>query len=572
MKTFKLICALLILLVLSAACDNTINYDQFDTAPIIEDVAFTVTENPDDPKTISISAMATGNDYYEIDWGDGTLIEQSDSGEASHSYAENGSYSVTITARKDGLVNEKASQVVDIGLISNLVLITEPDPNDSSRILLNASANSAINYDIDWGDGSEPESTATGEASHVYEAGEYEILVTATAPQREPLTKTAIVNVVAGGVEILINETFEDGLGGFAAGEGIGVAPSCAGQGITVTGANSTTFAFDEPISGSVSIEYLFRTNNVTGTFSSMLINQPTNGRDGRIQININNGLLEYKIGTGGENPNLAQTGQVVDNQCYTMRIDIDREANTIKFFLDGIQQGDASGYQLPSDFGDTLFNARLITFVDPMNPTPEFSVDNFKISKTTAVEAKAVLLEEQFNDGLGGFTAGTGVSIEEGCAGPGININSNNNSRWDFDTPIEGSVAIEYLFRSNNVTGTFSSFLVNQPDGNNNGRIQININNGLLEYKVGSGGENPTLARAGQVANNECYAMRIEIDRDGNNIKFFLDGVQQGDAAGYTLADDFGETLTNIRLITFVDPMNPAPDFNVDNIKITEL
>ena len=65
---------------------------------------------------------------------------------------------------------------------------------------------------------------------------------------------------------------------------------------------------------------------------------------------------------------------------------------------------------------------------------------------------------------------------------------------------------------------------------------------------------------------------MKIEINRETQKIKFFLDGEQQGEAEGNDLEDDFQTEINNIKLITFVDPMNPTPDFTIDNLKITEL
>ena len=570
------------------SCDDEINYDDFqEEVTIIEDAETFTTRVDGDNLTVEVDALANilgGNEntnslFYDINWGDGSPVERTTTGKASHIYAAPREYTITVEANADGLLKVTKSKLVAVGLITGLVITPEADVDDPSLITLTTSAQNATTYTINWGDDSPVQESTTGVETHRYQAsGNYTITVTASAPGRDSISRTRIVTIVAGGIRIFINNTFEgNDFGGFAQDPGVSLAPGCTGQGLNLNGRNSTQFDFPEPIpvEGKINIEYNFSTTNAFGTFSSVLINNPVNaGDNGRIQLNINNGEIEYKISTGGENVELFQGGVIENNECYAVRIEIDKENNKVKFFLDGEQQGDAEGYDIQDDFQDTLFNTRLITFADPMNPTPDFNVDNFKISTETEGNGNAILLNEKFDSTIGGFAEGAGVSfINSGCGEGAVNVNGKNSTQWDFASPFEGSVAIEYDFRTSNAFGTFSSFLVNQPEGNNNGRIQININNGQLEYKIGTGGANPTvLGKTGTIDNNLCYAMRIEIDRDAQKIKFFLDGEQQGDVEGYDLEDDFQTEINNIKLITFVDPMNPTPDFTIDNLKISEL
>ena len=533
-------------------CDNDIDYSDLEGRLSITDLEIETQADAANPRLITITAMAVNAGSYEVNFGDGSEPVVTTTGTAMHTYAEAGNYDITVKAMQDGLLFIQDSKSIGVAIIANLDFTTTINDESPTVVLLNATADNATSYTIDWGD-SNSVTTETGKATHDYVTdGDYIITVTATADgfQSETIQKGVSIS---GGVELLVNFDFENGAEGWSNMPTLTEDPSCGSNSILLEGTENTVLAF-EPVNGTIAIQWNYSMTNFNGTFSNFLVNQ---GVGDRIQVNVReDASYEFKVGA----TTVFRTGPntMENNVCYAMKLEIDRESDEVRLFVDGLQIGEAGSATnvLPVE------NIRLVTFVAG-DPIQKFYIDNVRVSRESG--ANPEILSQDFEDGLGSWTMMEGISIEEGCDGPGINVRGATNTQFDFD-PIAGSVSIQYEFRTSNVNGTFSSFLVNAPPMGNEGRIQLNINNGQMEYKLGA----TEFIQLGPIENDTCYTMKIEVDRETNELRFFKDGIQEGenyDATG------FGPEVFNFKLITFQDPGGAdTPNFNVDNIKVLSL
>ncbi|WP_158655151.1 PKD domain-containing protein [Flavivirga eckloniae] len=195
---------------LTVSCDKEISYDEYSEAPIIENATLEITIDDHISRAVSIVATAEGNDYFEISWGDG-ITTQSTTGIESYNYVDAGNYTIKSVARKDGLVNQAVNKSVSVGLISNLTINSNVDPNDTDTVTLTLSALNATNYDIDWGDGTAVENTTTSTAVHTYaENGDYIVIVTAKATGFADISAQTQVSIV-GTFVVVLNQDFETG-------------------------------------------------------------------------------------------------------------------------------------------------------------------------------------------------------------------------------------------------------------------------------------------------------------------------------------------------------------------------
>ncbi len=532
------------------SCSEQINYDDYNTVPIIDSLQFSLVADTEDPLNLLVDVKAKNADFYLIQFGDGTDTIVSENGVASHQYAEAGKYDVFLRADTDGMTYLQKIQPVGVAIIADLDFSVKPSDKDPTIVELLATSSVAEKYIIDWGDESVTESE-DGNATHKYTFdGDY--LVTVTAQADKYIEQTLVKGVsVVGGLEYIFIHDFENDTHGWNGGS-LTQDANCGSGALLIEGKNSSQVDFD-PIAGTVNIEWDFSAENVMGTYSSFMVNQPADGKDGRIQININNGQWDVKFG----NDNLFKGGTVENNTCYAMKIAIDRETNKWKLFADGIQQG--------ADFDATgladIFNLKLITFVEG-DPQQKYYLNNARISKIAG--AKTVYVNEDFENGASNWSNAAVTAQDPNCGSSAIYLAGKSDGHKLEFSPISSSVTIEYDFSVSNVVGTFSNLLINDGFPDREGRIQLNINAGLWEFKIGTEG----IYKGGTVENNKCYNVKVVIDKENETLKFFVDGIQEG---GDFSTANLRSTVDNVKLITFGEG-DPAQNFYVDNLKITEL
>lgn len=149
--------------------------------------------------SVSLSATDAGDDAvwaWEIDWGDGTVVTLPDfTTIAEHVFADDGVYSVSVSARDDDGVHSIEPLLISVGNIAPVVQLSTPaDVNEGAGFSLLIGSptepgdDTVTGYIIDWGDGSEQTVDAPAPADgvmppmaveHVYADGDavYQITV-----------------------------------------------------------------------------------------------------------------------------------------------------------------------------------------------------------------------------------------------------------------------------------------------------------------------------------------------------------------------------------------------------------
>ncbi|WP_178985908.1 PKD domain-containing protein [Winogradskyella helgolandensis] len=185
MKTVKYIFSLCLIALLIHSCvkdDSNTDFVDSAVAPTNVLALFEVTQ--DNTGLVTITPTAEGAIGFNIFYGDGTAEPANlDQGEnTSHTYAE-GTYTVVVVAvGPTGLETEMSQDlVVSFNPPENMVATAENDAAISRQVNVTASADNAISFSVDYGDGSELVVGNIGESvSHVYEnAGMYTITVVA---------------------------------------------------------------------------------------------------------------------------------------------------------------------------------------------------------------------------------------------------------------------------------------------------------------------------------------------------------------------------------------------------------
>ncbi|MBU2929121.1 PKD domain-containing protein [Winogradskyella psychrotolerans] len=185
MKAVKYIFSLCLILFLVNSCDkDDSNTDFVDSAVAPTDVSALFEVTQDNTGLVTITPTAQGAVGFNIFYGDDTVEPASLSqGEnTTHTYAE-GTYSVVVVALgPTGLETELTQDlVVSFNPPENMVATAENDAAVSKQVNVTASADNAISFSVDYGDGSELVVGNIGESvSHIYEnAGLYTITVVA---------------------------------------------------------------------------------------------------------------------------------------------------------------------------------------------------------------------------------------------------------------------------------------------------------------------------------------------------------------------------------------------------------
>ena len=203
MKNFKYILTSFFAVLLVFTCaneDDDTNYVNQIEAP--KNVSALITVTQDNTGLVTITPLGEGVVSFKVNYGDGSeLSEDLNPGESTQHTYEEGVYNAIIVAT--GL-NGKTTSVTQEVVVSfqapqNLVVTIENDATISKQVNINANADFALSYEVNFGDGSDPIMTNFEEPySYQYtDAGIYTIIVTAFSAAIETTVYTEEFEVTA---------------------------------------------------------------------------------------------------------------------------------------------------------------------------------------------------------------------------------------------------------------------------------------------------------------------------------------------------------------------------------------
>lgn len=203
MKNFKYILTSFLAVLLVFTCaneDDDTNYVNQIEAP--KNVSALITVTQDNTGLVTITPLGEGVVSFKVNYGDGSeLSEDLNPGESTQHTYEEGVYNAIIVAT--GL-NGKTTSVTQEVVVSfqapqNLVVTIENDATISKQVNINANADFALSYEVNFGDGSDPIMTNFEEPySYQYtDAGIYTITVTAFSAAIETTVYTEEFEVTA---------------------------------------------------------------------------------------------------------------------------------------------------------------------------------------------------------------------------------------------------------------------------------------------------------------------------------------------------------------------------------------
>ncbi|WP_336127092.1 hypothetical protein [Mesoflavibacter sp. CH_XMU1422-2] len=203
MKNFKYILTSFLAVLLVFTCaneDDDTNYVNQIEAP--RNVSALITVTQDNTGLVTITPLGEGVVSFKVNYGDGSeLSEDLNPGESTQHTYEEGVYNAIIVAT--GL-NGKTTSVTQEVVVSfqapqNLVVTIENDATISKQVNINANADFALSYEVNFGDGSDAIMTNFEEPySYQYtDAGIYTITVTAFSAAIETTVYTEEFEVTA---------------------------------------------------------------------------------------------------------------------------------------------------------------------------------------------------------------------------------------------------------------------------------------------------------------------------------------------------------------------------------------
>ncbi|WGD34248.1 hypothetical protein [Olleya sp. YS] len=203
MKNLKYIVSTLFAALVIFACvqddDNTPDTNAI-TSPVNVSALVTVTQ--DNTGLVTITPLGEGVVSFQVNYGDGSdLSEVLNPGESTQHIYEEGTYNAIIVATGLNGKTTTATQevVVSFQAPQNLVVTIENDDTISKQVNIDADAEFALYYEINFGDGSEVVMTNFDEPySYQYtDAGIYTITVTAFSAGTETTVYTEDFEVTA---------------------------------------------------------------------------------------------------------------------------------------------------------------------------------------------------------------------------------------------------------------------------------------------------------------------------------------------------------------------------------------
>ncbi|NNK88474.1 MAG: hypothetical protein HKO90_09340, partial [Flavobacteriaceae bacterium] len=203
MKRIKYIIVSVLLLAYLGCTDDVRDIEYLNDVPAPTALSVTVNATQDNSGLVTLTPNSTGGMQYELNFGDGSELESLIPGESvEHIYAE-GSYDLFMIAKGvNGLTTELTQPLVVSFLApQNLEVTIENDGTLSKTVNVTATAEFALSYEVDFGEGTgaEPSSANIGETiTYTYEeAGIYTISVTAFSAAIETTTYSEDFEVTA---------------------------------------------------------------------------------------------------------------------------------------------------------------------------------------------------------------------------------------------------------------------------------------------------------------------------------------------------------------------------------------
>lgn len=179
--------------------DELVDLDAIN-APTNVSAAVTVTQ--DNTGQVTITPLAEGATSFMVDFGDNSAPSASmkPGSSVNHVYEES-TYMASITATGLNGLSTTVSQQIEVSFKApeNLLVTIENDATISKTVHVTATADFALSYNVDFGDGSDPIMTNINDVTtYTYqEAGTYTITVTAFSAATETTTYTEEFEVTA---------------------------------------------------------------------------------------------------------------------------------------------------------------------------------------------------------------------------------------------------------------------------------------------------------------------------------------------------------------------------------------
>jgi PKD repeat protein len=238
---------LLLLFIGFTACDDEQILPALEDAPVPTELSLDIVVDADNPGEATITPGGVGVTLFNVDFGDGSPVEEMPIGaSATHSYTV-GSYTITLTAT--GINGQTATLsetlMVDATPPRNLVLSINGTPGNSLSVDVSATADFAAGFNAYFGDVSDEVPTLFQEGeiiSHAYAAaGNYDVRVVALSEGMETtLEETQTVTVNNSDNAIVLPLNFENTGLNFAWG-GFGGANASVVANPDVTADNGST-------------------------------------------------------------------------------------------------------------------------------------------------------------------------------------------------------------------------------------------------------------------------------------------------------------------------------------------
>ncbi|MCL8007550.1 PKD domain-containing protein [Gelidibacter japonicus] len=202
MKTVKYIFSLsLIVLTILGCSQDDVNTDFVDKIAPPSNVSASVTVSQDNTGAVTITPIGDGAVSFNVDFGDSSdpsgVIP---SGRSLKHIYEEGTYTLTITANGLNGLSTTVNQQIDVSFKApqNLMVTIENDGTISKTVNVTATADFALSYSVDFGDGSDPVmSNINDTTTYTYqEAGVYTITITAFSAAIETTSYTEEFEVI----------------------------------------------------------------------------------------------------------------------------------------------------------------------------------------------------------------------------------------------------------------------------------------------------------------------------------------------------------------------------------------